>query len=600
MKKFILPLFLLCIQICASQINESTIDSISQDILIQKELDVLISTTNQEEANYKKYKQLDPTERFERLLEVSKHLKLKKNYKKSIEVLNFALKHNSYPFSKINVIHLLKASNFNALGLYDSVSFYLDKVKTFSTFQQELSYKSLKADLLTNRGNHVESIKIYLELLDDQQKMSKAELLSISKSLGIAYLKIQNFEKAKFYFKKLLVENKDTLTAYRAEDHINLAVSYKEQDSLGKAEVQYLKSLKISKVLDNDFLKAQVYSNLGNLEVRKKNFDKAKEYMEKSLKICKQYGVKVGIAINEVNLSNLYIKKGQYDEAYEIINKIDVDFVDKSALDLKTEFYKNRSLIYEQFNEPVRALADYRYYIKLIDSAYSRESLFKIKNIELESYEKQKAKEIEILEADVQMKQARQMYLLIIILFLILSLILSYFVLKLNIKKKTLKNKVLAQQVEFKDKEVLSMVLKDNHYREARKKDIQTLEQLIDENSDREKINKILKSLKSENNNFNWDEFEIYFKNTHKSFFYKLIQKYPELTTNELRICALLRLNMRTKEISSLTNRTTGSIDNLRSSIRKKLQLNTHQNLCTYLNSLDNQIFSPKNENIMR
>ncbi|MBS3739118.1 MAG: hypothetical protein KGY51_09025, partial [Psychroflexus sp.] len=213
---------------------------------------------------------MSPSEQFERLLEISKQLKFKKNYKKSIEVLNFALKHYPYPSSKINTLHLLKASNFNALGLYDSVSFYLDKVKTFSTFQQELSYKNLKADLLTNRGNHVESIKIYLELLDDQRKMSETKLLSISKSLGVAYLKIQNFEKAKFYFKKLFVDNQNNFTAYRAENHINLAVCFKEQDSLQKAGFHFLKSLEIAEALDNSILKAQVFSNLGNLEVRKK------------------------------------------------------------------------------------------------------------------------------------------------------------------------------------------------------------------------------------------------------------------------------------------------------------------------------------------
>ncbi|TKS55854.1 tetratricopeptide repeat protein [Mesohalobacter halotolerans] len=588
MKNILVIILFFYFQICFSQIKKLNIDSIANYILTQKQINSSNLNPNQEEAYYMAYKKMSPSEQFERLLEISKQLKFKKNYKKSIEVLNFALKHYPYPSSKINTLHLLKASNFNALGLYDSVSFYLDKVKTFSTFQQELSYKNLKADLLTNRGNHVESIKIYLELLDDQRKMSETKLLSISKSLGVAYLKIQNFEKAKFYFKKLLNHEKDTNTIYRAEDHINLAVCYKEQDSLDKAGFHYLKSLAIAKANDNDFLSAQVFSNLGNLEVRKKNFVKAEDYIDMSLQICKKHELKIGIIINKVNLSNLYIQKGDYKEAYKIINKIDVDFVNKSAPDLKTEFYKNRSLIYEQFNDTESALVDYKYYIKLIDSAYSRESLYKIKNIELESFEKQKLKEIEILENSIKDKQTRQVYLLILIFFLMLILTLSYFVFKLNIRKKTLKNKVLSQQVELKNKEVLAMVLKHNQYKEARKKYVQEINQLINNNSNREKIKKYLKSIDYENNHFNWNEFDIYFKETHKSFFDNLIEKYPELTTNELRICALLKLNMNSKEISNLTSRSRGSIDNIRSSIRKKMQLEPDQNLSVYLNSFDN------------
>ena len=588
MKQVLIIFFLLYVNFCFSQINELNTDTILSYILNQREIDVSINNASKEETYYLDFIELDQTEKFNKLLELSKQLKLKKNYNQSIKILDYTLQQNNLSSAKRNDVYLLKASNFNTLGIYDSVSFYLSKIKTFSSYRQELEYKNLKADLLTNRGNYVESIKIYLSVLDNKQELNQKELFAVWKSLGVAYLKIKNFEKAKFYFKKLLNHEKDTNTIHRAEDHINIAVCYKEQDSLDKAGFHYLKSLVIAKAIDNDFLSAQVFSNLGNLEVRKKNFEKAKDFIDMSLQICKKHELKMGVTINKVNLSNLYIKKGDYDEAYEIINTIDVDFLNKSAPDLKTEFYKNRSLIYEQFNNTESALVDYKYYIKLIDSAYSIESLYKIKNIELESFEKQKLKEIEILENSIKDKKTRQIYLLILIFFLILILTLSYFVFKLEIRKKTLKNKVLSQQVELKNKEVLATVLKHNQYKEVRKKYVQEINQLINNNSNREKIKKYLKSIDYENNNFNWNEFDIYFKETHKSFFDNLIEKYPELTTNELRICALLKLNMNSKEISNLTSRSRGSIDNIRSSIRKKMQLEPDQNLSVYLNSFDN------------
>jgi DNA-binding CsgD family transcriptional regulator len=48
----------------------------------------------------------------------------------------------------------------------------------------------------------------------------------------------------------------------------------------------------------------------------------------------------------------------------------------------------------------------------------------------------------------------------------------------------------------------------------------------------------------------------------------------------------LMRLQISTKEIASLTNRTIGTIDNTRSQIRKKLKLEDSDNLQEYLTSI--------------
>ena len=79
------------------------------------------------------------------------------------------------------------------------------------------------------------------------------------------------------------------------------------------------------------------------------------------------------------------------------------------------------------------------------------------------------------------------------------------------------------------------------------------------------------------------NEFETRFTGVYEQYYEKLKNLAPELSPNDLRICALMRLNISTKEIALLTNRTAGTVDNTRSSIRKKLKLEDDTNLQEYL-----------------
>lgn len=80
-----------------------------------------------------------------------------------------------------------------------------------------------------------------------------------------------------------------------------------------------------------------------------------------------------------------------------------------------------------------------------------------------------------------------------------------------------------------------------------------------------------------------WLLFENYFKNAHQHFMEKLQQKYPDLTTGDLRICCLLRMNLSTKEIASLLNISVRAVELRRYRLRKRLDLNNDINLVEFL-----------------
>ncbi|WP_068599285.1 helix-turn-helix transcriptional regulator [Vaginella massiliensis] len=70
---------------------------------------------------------------------------------------------------------------------------------------------------------------------------------------------------------------------------------------------------------------------------------------------------------------------------------------------------------------------------------------------------------------------------------------------------------------------------------------------------------------------------------TDSDFYKRLLEKYPNLTKNELRLCAFLRLNFSSKEISAITQQSPHSIVVARSRLRKKIGLDESQSLTNFL-----------------
>jgi DNA-binding CsgD family transcriptional regulator len=80
-----------------------------------------------------------------------------------------------------------------------------------------------------------------------------------------------------------------------------------------------------------------------------------------------------------------------------------------------------------------------------------------------------------------------------------------------------------------------------------------------------------------------WEEFKLYFERVHQDFFGRLKEQYPSLSANELRLCALLKLNLSVKEMASLMGISPESVKMARHRLRKKLGLTSDQNLAEFM-----------------
>lgn len=77
--------------------------------------------------------------------------------------------------------------------------------------------------------------------------------------------------------------------------------------------------------------------------------------------------------------------------------------------------------------------------------------------------------------------------------------------------------------------------------------------------------------------------FEIQMDELHQDFFRKLKENFPELSNNDLRWCAYLKIGLNSKEIAEILNIQPSSAYISRSRLRKKLNLDAEEDLYTFL-----------------
>jgi hypothetical protein len=106
-------------------------------------------------------------------------------------------------------------------------------------------------------------------------------------------------------------------------------------------------------------------------------------------------------------------------------------------------------------------------------------------------------------------------------------------------------------------------------------------------NETKEAIAKINQEIKKISDDKIWKEFSARFNEVHIGFYEKLLKMFPELSQNELRLCAFLRLNMTSKEISELTGQSSHSLEIARYRLRKTLGItNSKENLISFLTKI--------------
>lgn len=80
-----------------------------------------------------------------------------------------------------------------------------------------------------------------------------------------------------------------------------------------------------------------------------------------------------------------------------------------------------------------------------------------------------------------------------------------------------------------------------------------------------------------------WQQFEYHFDKVHGDFLNRLRAQFDDLSPSEQKLCAFLRLNLNTKEIANLMGISARGVEVARYRLRKKLRLETLQNLSKFV-----------------
>ncbi|MBT8390804.1 MAG: two component regulator three y domain-containing protein, partial [Ignavibacteria bacterium] len=144
-------------------------------------------------------------------------------------------------------------------------------------------------------------------------------------------------------------------------------------------------------------------------------------------------------------------------------------------------------------------------------------------------------------------------------------------------------NEKLQDEIENKNRELAistMSILKKNEFLNAVKDQLK-------ESIDNPKIKSVIRNINRNIENVDdWKFFEEAFNNADKEFLKKLKSIHPDLTPNDLKLCAYLRLNLTSKEIAPLLNISVRSVEVKRYRLRKKMDLQHENSLTDYILNL--------------
>ncbi len=177
---------------------------------------------------------------------------------------------------------------------------------------------------------------------------------------------------------------------------------------------------------------------------------------------------------------------------------------------------------------------------------------------------------------------------------------LIYFMAKRRIEKKEaelrkeqelhiihLENEKLSNELVYKSKEVTATtmhIIQKKELLQTLQKELTMQKEELGDKYPRPYYNRMMSII--EHNSMSdeeWNIFQVNFDLIHQSFFRNLRLQHPSLSAQDLKLCALLRLNLDTKQIANMLNITIRGVETRRYRLRKKMDLDSETGLTEFL-----------------
>ena len=150
-----------------------------------------------------------------------------------------------------------------------------------------------------------------------------------------------------------------------------------------------------------------------------------------------------------------------------------------------------------------------------------------------------------------------------------------------------LRNEKLQSEIEHKNRELGSaamQIISKNEFIGHLKQSLNGLSKKSNNQALQKDFGRIIQEIErniaSDND---WEQFEIHFDKVHGNFSERLKADFPDLTPQEMKLAAYLRMNLSTKEIAQLLNISVRGVEIARYRLRKKLKLERRDNLSEFI-----------------
>lgn len=472
-----------------------------------------------------------------------------------------------------------KAESLLYLGIC-SFGSSLEKGLQFATQSLSEYQKLEQTDALKARIGRARCLQLISTIYSRQKKYTRAKQLSheviavlknqpdSSGTLGLAYASLGSLhqlekqqDSSEYYSQRALeafVRSKNT--AYLPNAYLKMAQFWQQRADRANS-LRYLnKALALAGATQNQQARVSAMVALGKWQLEMdRNEDEAEKYFRQARKIAQ-------------NLSDKLFEAKTIDALIALKTK-QADFAEVSAL--QTDL------------------------IALKDQFYSLEREQIVKSLEVQFDVSEKDRKLKLMTKERELSRLTNLVLVIGLIVLVLLFALAYLFLKRINKKdrQLLKTKeelleALENQKQLKEQQFLNdLEHKENQLNAITFQMLQKHELLDEIKSTIEKDNdaeqKLLRMVnKHLSQDQSWNDFDKYFESLNKNFYTRLKQKYPDISSNDLKICALIKLNLSIKEMASILNISPDSVKTARYRLRKKLQLATEENLTDFILSI--------------
>lgn len=525
------------------------------------------------------------------------------NPNRAIEFANEALKlSNKIDFKKgIAGAHRELGYAFTTKGKFQkALEHYNEGIAISRAIGDSLGWVSMLNDVGTSyksMSQYDRSLEYYFDALAlcEEMKLERGVSATLG-NIGLSYFEMNEHDKAlEFYQRALEINQRLENKASLAVNYNNIGLLHGDEGRYEQAHEFHSKALELRRELGYTIEIANSLNNIGRLHMQQEHYELAVDYLMEALEINNSRDQELSSIIHE-NLAKLYISSEEYDSAITHAKQtlsLSEDFGTQLGVKIGHELMAD---VYQKMGDFEKALVSQQNLMAVKDNILNAEKARQINELQTKYETAQKEKEIALLEQEKQ-RQAilRNVFLAGLILVGAIGF-LVYNRQKLKIRKnrtelenRQLKEKQLIRDLEFKNRELtnhsLHLVQKNETMKQLR-------ENISEIKQNSNGLGKELQKLENMvNYSFNldedWEQFQHYFEEVHSGFFDVLKNEYPDLTPNELRLAALAKLNLTIKETATIMGITPNSVKTARYRLRKKLGMETEENLTSFMMELE-------------